>query len=246
MSPVAFRFFAVGAVILFVAALQGMLAEILIFSNQYLSVIENLAKLGGLLFVTAGMVIAAGHWGLVEQGLRVDSMRYRALSITDSLSKLFNQSYFLEEFQAQTDEAHAAGKTLSLILLDIDDFKRHNDLYGHLEGDKVLSSLGITIRSKIRGTDIACRYGGEEFTVILPSTKIKDGIMVAERIRSAFASLSFEPEPGLSVGTTVSLGVAELRPGELPRELLHRADMAMFEAKRLGKNRVHSAEESKN
>jgi len=131
---------------------------------------------------------------------------------------------------------------LSMILLDIDDFKRHNDLYGHLEGDKVISALGLTIRSKIRGSDIACRYGGEEFTVILPSTGIKVAIHVAERIREAFARLTFEPEPGHMAVSTVSLGVAELRPEELSRELLHRADMAMFEAKRLGKNRVHCAD----
>jgi diguanylate cyclase (GGDEF)-like protein len=240
-STKAFGFFAVGAVVLFVAALQGMLDEILIFSQRYPSIMENLGKVGGLLCVTVGVVIASRHRRRVEEALRVDSMRYRALSITDRLSKLFNHAYFLEELQAQIREAHEADEPLSLVMLDIDDFKRHNDLYGHLQGDKVISSLGIAIRSKIRGTDIACRYGGEEFTVILPDTGIDDALMVAERIRKACAALPFETEPGQAVNATVSIGVAELAPDEQSGELLRRADMAMFEAKRQGKNRVHRA-----
>jgi len=108
-SPEAFGFFAVGAVILFVAAVQGMLDEILIFSQRYPSVMENLGKVGGLVSVTVGIMIAARQRRAVEESLRVDSMRYRALSITDSLSKLFNHAYFLEELQAQIDDAHGAG-----------------------------------------------------------------------------------------------------------------------------------------
>lgn len=237
----AFTFFVIGAIALFLAALQAMLDQFLIFSRQYPSIVENVGKVGGLLCVTAGLVAAAVERRKTEEALRDDTRRYRALSITDSLSKLFNHAFFLEELDAQALSASRLGEPLSLILLDIDDFKRHNDAFGHLEGDKVINALGNAIRSNVRGTDIACRYGGEEFTVLLPSTVIDRAAEVAERIRQAFEAIVFVPSEGLAITNTVSLGVAQLRPGETAHDLLRRADMAMFEAKRLGKNRVVAA-----
>ena len=236
--PMAFGFFAVGAVALFVAAVQDMLDEFLLFPQTYPSFVENLGKTGGLLCVTAGLLILANERKQAEDALRDVTNRYRALSITDSLSKLFNHAFFLEELQAQVIGARASGETLSLILLDIDDFKRHNDRYGHLEGDKVISALGLTIRSCVRGTDVACRYGGEEFTILLPDTALDVAERVAERIRIAFSSVVFEPDPDTRVRVTVSLGVAELSDDETAQQILHRADMAMFEAKEAGKDQV--------
>jgi diguanylate cyclase (GGDEF)-like protein len=237
-TQTAFLFFAVGAIALFVAALQAMLDQFLVFSASYPTIVENVGKVGGLLCVTAGLAAAGLERRRAEEELRNDTRRYRALSITDSLSKLFNHAFFLEELEAQVESAVRLGEPLSLILLDIDDFKRHNDDFGHLEGDKVINALGTTLRSTVRGTDIACRYGGEEFTVLLPSTPVDRAAEVAERIRMAFANIVFEPVPGVSVRNTISLGVAQLAPAEPARDLLRRADMAMFEAKRLGKNRV--------
>lgn len=237
-TQTAFLFFAVGAIALFVAALQAMLDQFLVFAASYPSIVENVGKVGGLLCVTAGLVAAGLERRRTEEALRNDTRRYRALSITDSLSKLFNHAFFLEELEAQVESAARIGEPLSLVLLDIDDFKRHNDAFGHLEGDKVINALGNTLRASVRGSDIACRYGGEEFTVLLPSTPIDRAREVAERIRVAFESNVFEPAPGVSVRNTISLGVAQLAPAERARDLLRRADMAMFEAKRQGKNRV--------
>jgi len=236
--PMAFGFFAVGAVALFIAAIQDMLDEFLVFPQTYPSVLENLGKTGGLLCVTVGLLILSNERKQAEDALRDVTNRYRALSITDSLSKLFNHAFFLEELQAQVESARASGKALSLILLDIDDFKRHNDRYGHLEGDKVISALGLTIRSCVRGTDVACRYGGEEFTILLPDTAVDVAARVAERIRIAFSSVVFEPDPDTRARVTVSLGAAELNREETAQQLLHRADMAMFEAKEAGKDQV--------
>jgi diguanylate cyclase (GGDEF)-like protein len=240
-TPAAFAFLSVGAIALFLAAVLGMLGDFVVFTQRFPIIIENVGKTGGLLCVTAGLVVLSKHRSEAEEALRDDSVRYRALSITDSLSKLFNQAYFLEELQAQVGAAQVSGQELSLILLDIDDFKRHNDQYGHLEGDKVISTLGITIRKTIRGTDIPCRYGGEEFTVLLPGTGLDMANRVAERLRHAFSAETFEVEPGVRVRCTVSLGVAEIGPEESALDFLRRADMAMFEAKKAGKDQVQTA-----
>jgi diguanylate cyclase (GGDEF)-like protein len=240
-TPTAFVFLSVGAIGLFLAAVLGMLGDFVVFTQRFPIIIENLGKTGGLLCVTAGLLVLSKHRREAEEALRDDSVRYRALSITDSLSKLFNQAYFLEELQAQVGAAQVSGQELSMILLDIDDFKLHNDRYGHLEGDKVISTLGITIRKTIRGTDIPCRYGGEEFTVLLPGTGLDMAIRVAERLRHAFSAEAFEVEPEVRVRCTVSLGVAELQPDETALDLLRRADMAMFEAKKAGKDQVQAA-----
>jgi len=242
-SPSAFAFLAIGAIALFLAAILGMLGDFVVFTRRFPIIIENLGKTGGLLCVSAGLLVLSKQRRQAEEALRDDSVRYRALSITDSLSKLFNQAYFLEELRAQVDAAQVSGQHLSLILLDIDDFKRHNDRFGHLEGDKVISTLGITVRKTVRGTDIACRYGGEEFTVLLPGTGLDMAIRVAERIRHAFSAENFEVEPEVRVRCTVSLGVAELQPGESAKELLRRSDMAMFEAKKAGKDQVQVADQ---
>jgi diguanylate cyclase (GGDEF)-like protein len=240
-APSAFGFLAVGAIALFLAAVLGMLGDFVVFTQKFPSIIENAGKTGGLLCVTAGLLVLSRQRREAEEALRDDSVRYRALSITDSLSKLFNQAYFLEELQAQVGAAQVSGQELSLILLDIDDFKRHNDRYGHLEGDKVISTLGITMRKTIRGTDIPCRYGGEEFTVLLPGTGLDMAIRVAERIRHSFSAETFEVQPDVRVRATASFGVAELKSDETALDLVRRADMAMFEAKKAGKDQVQAA-----
>jgi len=128
---------------------------------------------------------------------------------------------------------------LSLLLLDIDDFKAFNDTFGHLEGDKVLTRMGQVIRRCLRKIDSAYRYGGEEFTVVLPETRGQPATALAERIRREFSQEAFVPEPGRKVAKTVSLGVTEYIPGEELSSFLKRADDSMYRAKKAGKNRVH-------
>jgi two-component system cell cycle response regulator len=121
--------------------------------------------------------------------------------------------------------------------MDIDNFKHHNDTYGHADGDKVLAELGKVIKASIRVTDIGCRYGGEEFTVILPQTSGESAVIVAERIRQGFAELEFKPNPNEVVQKTISVGIAQFGLGDTVQTLLERTDQNMYKAKDSGKNR---------
>jgi diguanylate cyclase (GGDEF)-like protein len=130
-------------------------------------------------------------------------------------------------------EANRYGRTLSVILFDIDDFKRLNDSYGHQFGDVVLVSIAQSVRDSLRDSDVPGRYGGEEFLIILPEEELEKAAYVAERICDGVKSLSWDN--GCTV--TISCGVSELK-GDRPEELVRRADISMYEAKHLGKNRV--------
>ncbi|MFH1481609.1 MAG: GGDEF domain-containing protein [Pseudomonadota bacterium] len=173
-----------------------------------------------------------------EGALLESESRYRELSITDELTKLHNARYFHKKLDAELDRAIRYNLHLSLLLLDIDDFKRYNDQFGHLEGDKVLGAIGDIIQRSMRGADSAFRYGGEEFTVILPETPAEGAITVAERIRRSFESYPFCPESKNRVPMTISIGVAQFGPGEDPESLVERADKNMYTAKKKGKNQT--------
>ncbi|MDO9515252.1 MAG: sensor domain-containing diguanylate cyclase [Syntrophales bacterium] len=177
---------------------------------------------------------------LAEDALRESEARYRTLSVTDSLTGLYNSRYFYDQMQLEIERAERYGHPLSLLLLDIDNFKRFNDTYGHLEGDEVLIRLGQVIRRCLRTTDSAYRFGGEEFTIVLPETAGDAAIILAERIREEFANENFHPvESPKIVHETVSIGVAEYLPREGLRPFIKRADFNMYGAKEQGKNRVY-------
>jgi diguanylate cyclase (GGDEF)-like protein len=129
---------------------------------------------------------------------------------------------------------------LTLLLLDLDDFKAFNDTYGHIEGDQVLLRLGRVIKKCLRKEDSAYRYGGEEFTIILPMTKRDEGVITAERIREELKKENFSPVPHKRVYLTVSTGVAEYRKHEDIKAFVNRVDHLMYQGKRNGKNRVCS------
>jgi diguanylate cyclase (GGDEF)-like protein len=165
--------------------------------------------------------------------------KLKRLSITDGLTKLYNSRYFYNQIKAEIDRTMRYQRPLSLLLLDIDQFKKYNDSYGHLEGDKVLVELGLVIKSCLRKMDSAYRYGGEEFTVILPETGGDEAATVAERIRSAVESEKFYPdqqkEPSF---ITISIGVTEYCRKEEVTIFIRRADQAMYASKEAGRNRV--------
>jgi two-component system cell cycle response regulator len=117
-------------------------------------------------------------------------------------------------------------------------FKRFNDTYGHVEGDQVLFRLGQVVKRCLRETDFAYRYGGEEFTVILPMTTSADGANTAERIRTEFKKETFSPVPGQDVHVTVSIGLAQYKLQEEMKAFVHRVDQFMYQGKRNGKDRV--------
>ncbi len=173
---------------------------------------------------------------LVEQ-LAESERKYRELSVTDDLTGLNNTRLFYEQLNREISRTTRYGHEMSLLLLDIDDFKAFNDTFGHLKGNKALTRLGEIIRANLRESDSGYRYGGEEFTVILPETSKDQGMNMAERIRRLFEEEGLGGENGRSC-ITVSIGVAEYKPGEDEESLVRRADEYMYQAKREGKNRV--------
>lgn len=173
-----------------------------------------------------------------EEQLRQSEQRYRELSITDDLTGLYNARHLYRQIRAEAERASRYGRSLSVLLLDLDDFKAFNDAHGHQEGDRLLAALGETIRSCIRDSDSAYRYGGEEFVVLLPETGGEEAQMLAERLRRTVAESPFTLSRGSQEAKTVSIGLAVSRPEEPVEDLILRADQRMYRAKGQGKNQV--------
>ena len=176
----------------------------------------------------------------IEEALKESENRYRELSIVDDLTQLYNSRHFYHQLKMEIDRADRYGQPLTLLLLDLDDFKAFNDTYGHVEGDLVLSRLGQVIKSCLRQTDSAYRYGGEEFTILLPMATSADGAVTADRIRTEFKNGHFYPASDQDVHMTVSIGLAQYRPQEDLKAFVHRVDKLMYQGKRSGKDRVCS------
>ena len=170
-----------------------------------------------------------------------DNVQYSMeLAITDPLTGLFNRRYMESHVGTLIDRSAARGKSLSVLILDVDYFKSINDSFGHDAGDDVLREFAERLKASIRGIDLACRYGGEEFVVVMPDTDLGIAAMVAERIRRRIAGEPFPIEGGKrTIEVTISVGIAA-RVGAQDNGtlMLKRADEALYRAKRDGRNRV--------
>jgi diguanylate cyclase (GGDEF)-like protein len=173
-----------------------------------------------------------------EEELKESEQRYRELSIIDDLTQLYNSRHFYVQLKSETERSNRYGQPLTLLLLDLDNFKAFNDAYGHVEGDQVLSRLGQVVKRCLRETDSAYRYGGEEFTILLPMTTSGEGVVTAERIRTEFRKETFSPAPGQEVHMTLSIGLAQYRTKEEVKAFVHRVDQWMYQGKKNGKDRV--------
>lgn len=161
------------------------------------------------------------------------------MAITDALTGLHNRRYLEGHLKTLVDEAIQRDKPLSLLVTDIDYFKAVNDRYGHDAGDAVLKEFALRIRKNVRGIDLACRFGGEEFVVMMPDTDLARAYMVGERLRQCIAGQPFVLPDGNMLDITASIGVACLEErSDTPQALLKRADLALYSAKRDGRNRV--------
>jgi len=162
------------------------------------------------------------------------------MAITDALTGLFNRRYMESHLGTLVEQAIARGKPLAALVVDIDYFKSINDSYGHDAGDDVLRDFALRIKRSIRGIDLACRYGGEEFVIVMPETDMTVAAMVAERLRRRIAAEPFAIDQSKrSVPVTISIGIAGLRGKEdTAAAVLKRADQALYRAKRDGRNRV--------
>jgi len=173
---------------------------------------------------------------LIAERRRMEE-QLRQLTITDSLTGLYNMRHFYAQLQLEIERALRYEQPLSLLLLDVDRFKQYNDSYGHLEGDQVLIKLGEGIEECLRTTDTAFRYGGDEFIVVLPQTNGGQAWKVAERIRECFPGADAYRVPNGDMDITLSVGVVQYRPGEELETLVKRADLAMYKAKNQGGDR---------
>ncbi|WP_310538931.1 PleD family two-component system response regulator [Phenylobacterium sp.] len=162
------------------------------------------------------------------------------LAVTDQLTGLHNRRYMVGQLEALVKRATLGGDPVACLLIDIDHFKKINDGYGHDVGDEVLREFAVRLASNVRAIDLPCRYGGEEFVVVMPDTKIEDAERIAERIRLHVAGSPFRVMNGAELLTvTISIGVAAtLGAKDRPEALLKRADEAVYEAKASGRNKV--------
>lgn len=168
--------------------------------------------------------------------------KLQRLAITDGLTKLHNSRSFYSQLEVEVDRFNRYKHPLALLLLDIDNFKICNDSFGHLEGDKILVRISQVIKSCLRKLDTAYRYGGEEFTVILPETSCEEAMLVAERIRNVVQSEVFLPETDQKISITISIGATQYAENEELSTFIQRADKAMFISKQNGRNQVTALE----
>ncbi len=157
-------------------------------------------------------------------------------SLRDTLTNIYNRRAMEEMIPRELSRASRLGAELSIIILDLDHFKRINDQYGHQVGDQTLSGIGQLLTSQLRKQDISFRIGGEEFLVVLPDTPIDSAVLVAEKLRQKIAETRFAPKQRET--WTASFGVAQLIPGDDWDALMKRADAALYLAKHKGRNRV--------
>ena len=164
----------------------------------------------------------------------------RTESLTDPLTTLSNRKFFDSAIERMVRQAGETGNPLSVILTDIDHFKKFNDTYGHLTGDQVLRLVAVSLKHNVKGADIAARYGGEEFAVLLPNTALAQAVTVADHIRRAVQSKELmRRSTGETLGrVTISLGVSEWRKGDDVGSILDRADSCLYAAKAAGRNCV--------
>ena len=174
----------------------------------------------------------------IGESLRLQQ-EYQRQGVVDELTGLHNRRWLQDILRRQMDRAEIDKQPLSLIMLDVDHFKKFNDEFGHLAGDRVLQAVAKTIMNSVRPTDLLARYGGEEFTVVLPATAIIGARLVAERVRQAVSQeIVLTRDNKALPPTMISLGVSQMQPGQDIASLIADADAALYRAKAQGRNRV--------
>src|SRR3989339_454315 len=154
------------------------------------------------------------------------------LTVTDPLTHIYNYRKFSDSLEFEFKRLRRSKGTLCIMMMDVDKFKSYNDTYGHLEGDALLSGLGEILKSSLRETDVVCRYAGDEFCIVLPDSERSGAKKAAEKIKDTVESYPFKRK------VTISLGVAQYEPGIEQKELIRRADKALYESKHKGRNQV--------
>lgn len=211
----------------------------LVYNNQVLALQFLMPKTSQEILTSTEKELLSTLAGLAANALQ-NSVLYD-MSIYDGLTKIHNYRYFRQRLIEELRRSQRYNEALSLIMFDLDDFKKFNDTYGHLKGDEVLYDLAQLVANAIRkDIDIAARYGGEEFAVILPETNYNDALTVADRLRLMVEKYAFKGSNSKKVHITISLGVAGIPQSQVEnfQELVGLADKALYKAKKQGKNQV--------
>ncbi|MGB9151764.1 MAG: GGDEF domain-containing protein [Alphaproteobacteria bacterium] len=176
--------------------------------------------------------------------VRSDFERVHKESQIDPLTEVGNRKFFGQEMDRVITEAREQKSVLSLVMVDIDHFKKFNDTHGHLIGDQVLRLVARTLIENLKGRDIIARYGGEEFVILLPQTRLQDAERVANQLRASLATKQIRKRNSQEIlgAITISLGAAEFLPEEDSETLISRADAALYKAKQTGRNKVVCAD----
>lgn len=220
-------FFVIGFTALFISLLTDVVDEFLQQPDYITTAFEDLFQVVGYVLIVIGI------WKWIVHNKHMTNSLQR-LATTDDLTGAYNRRWFGEVIKYEVHRAVRYADTLSLVMLDLDHFKKVNDTYGHHAGDEVLKTVADIVKGNIRATDIFARVGGEEFTVLAPATHLEGAEVVAEKLRKRIERRTFE-----TVGTlTASFGVAEFNRDEAVDALIKRADDALYEAKKHGRNRV--------
>lgn len=189
--------------------------------------------------IRAGKRIIEGR-----EKLRESEERYRELSMIDELTRLYNRRYFFDSLKLEISRSQRYGYPLSIAILDIDRFKDYNDSYGHVSGDELLKSFAGIIKTKIRKSDIACRYGGDEFVIMLPRADASQAREVVGRISSELGRANREQKIVAKASLGLSAGIAQYPQDTEDKEhLISLADTALYQSKKLGKARITLASE---
>jgi two-component system cell cycle response regulator len=214
-----------------VAALLGTAAAFAAVAGRDGAPVASLAV--GWVAMAAGASLIGARHGKVRRDLE----RVEGASLRDRLTGLYNYAFFSDALRRETQRVTRYGGQLTLVLFDLDRFKSFNDTHGHEAGNRLLSEVGRIIESTRRSADVAARFGGEEFALLVPGDAAA-GVEAAERLRRAVARVVVDVGRGQHDGRTISAGVATYRRGDPPDVLLEAADRALYLSKRRGRNRV--------
>jgi len=235
------RYFLISYVLVFLGTIIIALLGLGVFPMNFLTI--NALGIGFFFEVILLSMALGDRISLLKKekkALQKQERRLTELSIKDELTGLFNKRWFSEKIRSEVALSQQLSFPLSLMVIDVDHFKRFNDTHGHTMGDRVLHQLGKIITLNVREKDIPCRYGGEEFCVILPSTDMDQAVRVAERLRQNFADFIFITDSGEKTNATISIGLAEFKKNDDEKSLFDKADKALYQAKHSGRNRVIS------
>ncbi len=213
--------------------INNLICAPIIFKKKLLGVVESFNKFGGFTPRDTKLITYLADAAAIALNNAQTFIALERLSITDSLTQLYNRSYFLKSLEKEIMRLNRYEGNLSIMFIDIDDFKQLNDKYGHTVGDIVLKELANLIRSSLRDVDIAARFGGEEFVIMLPNTNQEGALTTAKRLQDML-------KVTLLAGHTisVSIGIASYTQGLAAKSIIDRADKAMYKVKRTEKGKI--------